>query len=311
MKNIDSKADLFKKIVKLGRPQYLVGDFLIFTMGALLAILISAPFVLNKFLLGYVILMLAHLSVHYSNDYFDSELDKFNNPTPISGGSGILVENPELKEFSKWFSIALMSLSVSLAALFIIIFNYPLSYFLFLLFGNLLAWFYTAPPVKLAYRNLGELGNIIAVIIFLGAGYFTLMGTLNLPFWIFCIPIIFFQLIFICSFEIPDMEGDKLGGKKNLIVSYGRPFGFKIIGISAILATTSFLLIPYLHIFPPNINFQILALISIISVILGIIELIKRPSAKKIATNFAIINVATLFLISFLIDIYFVIIILK
>ena len=107
MKNFDSKADIFKKIVKLGRPQYLVGDFLIFTMGALLAVLISAPFVLNKFLLGYVILMLAHLSVHYSNDYFDSELDKFNNPTPISGGSGILVENPELKEFSKWFSLAL------------------------------------------------------------------------------------------------------------------------------------------------------------------------------------------------------------
>ena len=74
-----------------------------------------------------------------------------------------------------------MGLSIFLAAAFTVIFHYPVTYFLFLLFGNLLAWYYTAPPIKLVYRRLGEVANIIAVIIFLGAGYFTLMGTLDLP----------------------------------------------------------------------------------------------------------------------------------
>ena len=93
------------KIIKLGRFQYLLGDFLLFTMGALLAILLNAEFVLSKFVLGYAILFTAHLSVHYSNDYYDADVDQHTSPTVISGGSGILVENPELKEFAKWFSI--------------------------------------------------------------------------------------------------------------------------------------------------------------------------------------------------------------
>ncbi len=44
------------KIIKLGRPQYLAGDFLLFTMGALLAVLLGAEFFLSKFILGYSIL---------------------------------------------------------------------------------------------------------------------------------------------------------------------------------------------------------------------------------------------------------------
>ena len=89
------------KIIKLGRFQYLLGDFLLFTMGALLAILFNAEFVLSKFVLGYAILFTAHLSVHYSNDYYDAEVDQHTSPTVISGGSGILVENPELKRVCK------------------------------------------------------------------------------------------------------------------------------------------------------------------------------------------------------------------
>jgi 1,4-dihydroxy-2-naphthoate octaprenyltransferase len=40
------------------------------------------------------------------------------------------------------------------------------------------------------------------------------MGTLNLPFFIFVIPILFLQMLFTGSVEIQDMEGDKKGGKK-------------------------------------------------------------------------------------------------
>ena len=176
---------------------------------------------------------------------------------------------------------------------------------MFLLFGNLLAWFYTAPPIKLVYRRLGEVANIIAVIIFLGTGYFALNGTLDLPFIIFAIPVIFLQIIFINSFEIPTMEGDKLGNKITWIVLKGREFGFKLNMICGLLATISFVLIPFTNIFPPNLDFRVLVYISLISLSLGIIGVIKRPFEIKSATKFATINVAALFLMSFLIDIYF------
>jgi 1,4-dihydroxy-2-naphthoate octaprenyltransferase len=302
---MDYSTHTLINIIKLGRPQYLAGNFLLFVMGALLAVILGSEFVLSKFILGYSILLTAHLSVHYSNDYFDFEVDHLTNPSAISGGSGVLVKNPELKEFSKWFALLIMGISISLAAIFTVIFNYPITFFLFLLFGNLLAWFYTAPPIKLVYRRLGEVANIIAVIIFLGTGYFALNGTLDLPFFIFAIPVIFLQIIFINSFEIPTMEGDKLGNKITWIVLKGREFGFKLNLICGLLATISFALIPFTNIFPSNLDFRVLVYISLISLSLGIIAVIKRPFEIKSATKFATINVAALFLMSFLIDIYF------
>ncbi|WP_243669362.1 hypothetical protein [Methanoculleus chikugoensis] len=39
-----------------------------------------------QFLVGYAAMAAAHLSVHYSNDYFDADADRFVETTPISGG---------------------------------------------------------------------------------------------------------------------------------------------------------------------------------------------------------------------------------
>ena len=303
---MDHNTDTIIKIIKLGRPQYLAGDFLVFTMGALLAVLLNAEFVLSKFILGYSILLVAHLAVHYSNDYFDFEVDKYTGSNFITGGSGVLVENPELRNFSIRFSLFLMGLSIFLAAAFTVIFHYPVTFFLFLFFGNILAWYYTAPPIKLVYHRLGEVANIIAVIIFLGAGYFALKGTLDLPFIIFSVPIIFFQIIFINSFELPTLEGDKLGNKITWIVSKGREFGFKLNAICGLLATLSFIIIPYTKLFPINIDFRVLVLISLISLILGFYALFKRRFDIEYTTKFVKINVAALFLMSLLIDVYFI-----
>ena len=302
-----NNLDTLKKIIILGRPQILVGNFLLFSMGAMLAILFNAEFVLSKFILGYSILFTAHLAVHYSNDYFDVLGAKYNESNAISGsGRGILVKNPELMGLSKALSIIISTLSLIIAAIFTIIFSYSITFFLFFLFGNLLAWFYTAPPIKLVYRRLGEIFHLIAVVIFLGAGFFTLMGTLTIPFFIYAIPIIFLQIIFINSFEIPDMEGDKLGGKITWIVSWGREFGFKLILLSGLLATLSFLIISFTNLYPSSLNFRVLVIISLISLTLGIIEYIKKPFDKVSATKFATINVASLFIISILIDGYFI-----
>ena len=87
---------------------------------------------------------------------------------------------------------------------------------------------------------------------------------------------LFLQLLFTISVEIPDMEGDRLGGKMTWIASKGREFGFKIISISGILATISFLLLPFTNLFPAIIDFRIVAAISLIPLSLGIIGLGKK-----------------------------------
>ena len=290
----------------MGRPQFTFGVLMYFLIGTLFAVLLNAQFVLYKVIWGFLILFTANLATHYSNDYFDFDVDKYGTVTPFSGGSGILVKNPELKKLSKKLAYFFIGMSILIGAGFTIYFSYPISFFLFVLFGNALVWFYSAPPIKLAYNGLGEVGNLLNGFIMPGAGYFITMGTINLPFIIFSIPILFLQFMFSIGVEIPDLEGDKLGGKITWIVAKGREFGFKLMGISVLLATISFLLIPFTNLFPQIIDFRVLALISLIPLSLGLYAFWKRPLEKKSATKLAIINIGSLFAVLILINCYFV-----
>ncbi len=293
------------KFIKLGKPHLTLGLFFYFSIGALIAILLHAQFDMGKFLLGWVIIFLSGWAVHYHNDYFDFETDHYTQPTPISGGSGVLIEHPEWRGLSISMAFILMGLAIALSVAFTVIYSYSLNFILFVIMGNILAWFYAAPPVKLSYRGLGEFGNTAIGFLFPAMGYFSLMGTLNLPFFIFVIPILFLQMLFTGSVEIPDMEGDKKGGKKTWIVSWGREFGFRLIVLSGALATLSFLLLPFTNLFPSNMDFRVLTAISLIILTLGIIEVVKNPLDKESATKFCTINVFALFLMSILIDAYF------
>ena len=305
MSNINANLEKSFKFIKLGKPQLAVGLFFYFSMGALLAVLFNAEFVLSKFIIGFGIIFLSTWAVHYHNDYFDFKADHYVTPTAISGGSGVLIEHPEWRNLSKIMAIILISLAIALSVVFTIIFSYPLTFILFVALANLLALFYAAPPLKLSYRGVGEFGNTAIGLLFPGLGYFASMGTLNLPFFVFVVPILFLQMLFTSSVEIPDMEGDRLGGKMTWIASRGREFGFKIIAISGFLATLSFILISFTNLFPAIIDFRILALISLIPLSLGIIELIKKPLDKKSATKFCIYNLASIFLTVILINLYF------
>ena len=292
--------------IKLGKPQFAVGLFFYFSMGALLGVLFNAEFVLSKFILGFVIIFLSTWAVHYHNDYFDFDSDQFGTPTAISGGSGVLLEHPEWRNKSKLMGIALIGLSIGVSAVFTLIFSYPITFVLFVIMANLIAWFYAAPPFQLSYRGLGEFGNTAIGLLFPGLGYFAIIGTLNLPFFIFAIPMLFLQLLFTLSVEIPDMEGDRLGGKMTWIASKGRGFGFKIIAISGLLATVSFLLLPYTNLFPAIIDFRIITLISLLPLSLTIVELIKQPLDKISATKYCIYNLASIFAAVILINLYFI-----
>jgi 1,4-dihydroxy-2-naphthoate polyprenyltransferase len=304
--NNKNNFKLLLKFIKLGKPQFAVGLFFYFSLGALLGILFNAEFVLSKFILGFAIIFLSTWAVHYHNDYFDFDSDHHGTPTAISGGSGILIEHPEWRNKSKIMGITLIGLAITISVLFTYLFSYPITFILFVIIANLIAWFYAAPPFQLSYRGLGEFGNSAIGLLFPGLGYFALIGTLNLPFFIFAIPMLFLQLLFTLSVEIPDMEGDRIGGKKTWIASKGRKFGFKIIVISGLLATISFLILRYTNLFPAIIDFRIIAFISLLPLSLGIIEIIKMPLDKLSATKYCIYNLAAIFASIILINIYFI-----
>jgi 1,4-dihydroxy-2-naphthoate polyprenyltransferase len=297
----------FILILQLGRLHYLLYGFLLYLVGVLLAVVLNAPFSFDKFLLGYAVLLPAHLAVNYSNEYFDFELDKFSNPTQFSGGSGVLIKNPELINFAKYFSISMILLSLILGAIFTFIYNSTI-FLVITIMGNLLAWFYMAPPLKLAYRGLGEIATALIGFLIPGLGYVAIKGSMDIMFLIFSIPIMLLMLFFIISVEVPDLEADKKGGKKTFIVRYGRKYGFWVIFISSSLATVFFLSFTKNLDYP--INFNIVAILSLFPTFCSILALLKRNYSREEINSIVSRNISSLILFVTLFDIYFLSIIL-
>lgn len=294
-----------KKIFELGRFKFLAGGFFLYTIGILLAILSGVNFSLELFIFGYAIFFPGHLSMNYSNVYFDIESDKFNDPTAISGGSKILIKNPDLKRICLTIFIVFMIISISLSALFIYIYNYSIWFFLLVLFGNLLGLFYAAPPLKLSYRGLGEIANVINTgLIMPGFGYWVLKGGLDIFYFIFAIGVFFYGLVFIISVEIPDLEGDKISNKKTLVVLIGRKLSYFIIIISLIAASIYYLNLSLIGLFSENINYLGVFFISLIPLIVAIIGMLNKPFKRNIALKVATRNILTLSFFMILIIIY-------
>jgi 1,4-dihydroxy-2-naphthoate octaprenyltransferase len=270
-----------------------------------LAIFLNTPFSWDRFLWGYIVLLLAHLSVSYTNDYWDYEVDHHNQPTLFAGGSGVLVQNPDLRPFAKKFGILLISLSLSLAVGFSIIYS-SLTFLLLAIFGNFLAWYYSAPPLKLSYRGLGEIATALSGFILPAAGYVAICGYLDLKIVLFTLPFVIFMTSFILSVEIPDMEGDKKGHKKTFIVKNGRKKGFIAIGLVGLLGTLSLMFLSLSGIFP-GINFQLLALMSLVPTLVGMYLLKNRTSQRERATQLVNWNILVLVVFITVFDLYFLV----
>lgn len=212
----------FRAFLRLSRPQFLVPGLALYVLGALLALAYGAPVDAWRFVGGYLIFFFAHFSLTFSNDYFDRRADSFNVPTPLSGGSGALRSHPELARLALWSSLLLIAASLISAVVFQSL--YPLAwYFLPLVIaGNLLGFFYTAPPLRLAYRGLGEPVTILAAGLIMPAmGYICLQGRLDPEFLMLVPALMGYGAFFIISVEMPDREADMRGGKRNMLVRTG------------------------------------------------------------------------------------------
>ncbi|MFO7968385.1 MAG: prenyltransferase [Archaeoglobaceae archaeon] len=300
-----SRTKVIVKILRLGRLHFILAGFFLFLMGATFALVSGAEFSGSKLLIGYLILFLAHLSVHYSNDYFDVDSDKFGQPTTFTGGTGVLVNNPQLRCFAKWFALFLMGSSITLAAFFTVIYSYPLWFMGYVIMGNLLGWFYAAPPLKLAYRGLGELSTIFTIGFLVPVmGYVVMAEHLTREFAVLLLPLLIYGIVFIISVQIPDLEADLLGNKKTIVSRKGRVFGFEAIGVLLFIASGYFFVLP--AVYQSYLNFHFLGFFSLPFLSMGVWGLIKRPDKREKAVEIVNGNLKTLILFLMLTNIYFI-----
>jgi 1,4-dihydroxy-2-naphthoate octaprenyltransferase len=284
-----------KLIFRLARLHFLVLGFLLYLLGYILALLEGIEFDLTKFLFGYLVFGTAHLSVSFSNDYFDRHSDRKSVKTHFSGGSKVLVEHPELEYFAVSFAVFLLVISAVFCVLFIIIYNYSLWFFVFVLSGGLLGWFYSSTPIKLAYRGLGEISTMLGVGFFMtGMGYFVGSGVLGSLLLLFSLPLSFYGLFFIITVELPDVECDILGNKKNITTIFGVKRG-KLISFTAVLSgTIYFLVMLYLKISNNLIDWTPIFIFSFLPLFASIISILWNNKNRKTLVKQVMLNMGSL-----------------
>jgi 1,4-dihydroxy-2-naphthoate octaprenyltransferase len=278
---------------------------MLYLMGFLLALQTGVEYSFSKFIFGYSIFVTAHLSVSFSNDYFDRKSDRNSVKTAFSGGSKVLVENPELERLALIFAITLLSSSIVINALFTLFYTYPFWFFVFGLVGGFIGWFYTAPPLKLAYRGLGEISTMLAVGFFMpGMGYFVASGRIDTLFQSFILPLSCYGLLFILTVELPDVESDTAAQKKNLIVKWGRNAGKRVSFVVALVGTILLIMLCYSGTSQNILDLRPFVITSILPLISSLLYLLLNSENNRgVLVRQVMINMASMILFIFLINV--------
>jgi 1,4-dihydroxy-2-naphthoate octaprenyltransferase len=133
--------------------------------------------------------------------------------------------------------------------------------FYIMLAGFFISIFYSLKPFQFAYRGFGEFMMLLGYgpTITLGAYFVQAQQISPQAFLAGLLPGMLMWAMIIVN-EIPDYEGDKASGKRNLVVRYGREAGVKLfsIGLAAIYPYVAILV--FLDFFPRG---TLLALLSI------------------------------------------------
>ncbi len=208
-------------------------------LGAMIAWTTDGQFHPGLFLLVMLGLILNHMALNMTDDYYDFRhlVDAFGTEegNPYAGGSRTLSDGsirPQSMRlvFSIFYAIAI-GIGLYLGAvrgLFVIV---------LLAIGFFCAFFYTAPPIRFGYRGVGEIAQLLCFgpAVGFGAYYVQAQRISWEAFWgTLPFGIMLFSMITIN--EIPDYFEDRKGGKLNLVARFGREAGVWLFIVSLLSA---------------------------------------------------------------------------
>ncbi|MCX8116970.1 MAG: prenyltransferase [Desulfobacterota bacterium] len=238
---------------KAFRFHYTSASFMPGILGSLIAWVYERQFYLEYFFLVLLGLLLNHLALNLTDDYYDFKhlVDAFDtHGNPYSGGSGALSKGlilpDRMRNVFATFYVLAIGIGILLGFL-----RGPFVHLL-LAFGFFCAFFYTAPPIRFGYRGVGEIAQLLCFGpgIGLGAYYVQAQKISWEAFWgTLPLGIMLFSMITIN--EIPDYLDDRRAGKLNLVARYGREVGVKLFIVSLLSAYGAILLGILLGWIPP------------------------------------------------------------
>jgi 1,4-dihydroxy-2-naphthoate octaprenyltransferase len=172
-----------------------------------------------------------HLGLNVANDVFDTQLgadDRNINPTQFSGGSRVIQYGLVSRRGMATISAVMYAVAL-LVGVVLLVTHYSPALLVIGVLGILLSFFYTAPPLKLVYRGLGELTTAIGFgpLMLVGAYVVQTNGLLTAEPFVASIPIALLVMLILYVNEVPDRDGDARAGKRTLPVRWpkGRVIG--------------------------------------------------------------------------------------
>ena len=181
----------------------------------------------------------AHLAINVTNDIFDtlSGADEANtNPTQFSGGSRVVVYDLVTIRGLSLLAAGLFAAAATIGLVLVAVTG-SLTLLWIGLAGVAVGVAYTAPPLKLVYRGLGEIAVALGFgpIMLLGA-YVVQTGRLAWePFVLSLVPGALIALILFVN-EIPDRRSDASAGKRTLPVRFAPDVirtGYLVVALAA------------------------------------------------------------------------------
>lgn len=211
------------RIISLIRYRFfLFAGIFPFLLGQAIAFSFKKSLNWRYFWLGFLGIFLVLIGVELFNEYFDAK----------EGGDRIfLKESPDIPDYFFPLGIFVFILAFLIGLYLAFQTGWPVLLFSFL--GFLGAYFYVGPPIRWAYRGWGEL--VIAFsygpLMILGSYYLQterldfipLFTSLVCGLSVFCLALLN---------EIPDHYQDKIVGKRNLVVRFGKQKSLRIFSLS-------------------------------------------------------------------------------
>jgi 1,4-dihydroxy-2-naphthoate polyprenyltransferase len=218
-----------RAFVKLGRPLFLGGGFVMYGLGAALAVYAGARMDWRRYAWGQLAVTAIQLMTHYANDYFDLAADRANRtPTRWSGGSRVLADGVLAPGVALAAAVGLALVGLGVAARFATG-PFPSAAAPHVVLMLALAWFYSAPPLRLCARGLGELTTALVVTLLVPWLAFVLQrGTIARSLPLAVISPCVFQFAMLLAIEFPDAAGDAASGKRTLVVRWGGPWAARV-----------------------------------------------------------------------------------
>jgi len=289
--------------LKVVRPHIVAGGFLGYSLGVLLALLRGGAFDPSVFAIGYAVVFFGDLSTHFSNDYFDAGLDS-KAQRKTFGGSNALAVHPEARPLAGATAVALSALSLFTASAMVLRLGFPPALLVLSTVTNILSWLYSTPPFRFNARGLGEatiaFGTGLAVP---AVGYLATWGMFDRHFIAFSAPLMFYGFILSLALELPDLEVDRDGGRRNLVVLLGRRRVSFVVFLLSVAATVAFVLLAAVN---PG-NLWPLPVFSALPLAAGLIGLLRRSESRLEADRISALIISALFLFLVALDGYLLI----